>query len=395
MFKNTSNEKLLLDNNTGRRIDIDYLRAFVVLLVVYHHSIIAYATFAYMNPVNPIATFSPVVNEKRLELFDLFIAYNDVYFMQLMFFISGLFVWSSLNKKGIKKYLIDRIRRLAIPFIVCLPIIIPLAYYPAVLEVQNMYGGDTGYMEFWSLMIRHGFGTAGPLWFLWVLLVFDFIAALLYYLVPNVDRMIKRASKMFERPFTFFIVLSGITTLAYVPVLLIFDSQQWIGIGPCTFQASRALMYFVYFITGVAIGIYGLDKSLLSKDGLLAKRIWIWTTIGPLCFTCFILAAIKEDFNPYLKGFIFVITCASIIMCTIAVFVKYAHKRFRILDSLNSNAYGIYIVHYTFMTWLQYGLLRSELNPFFKGTFVFIGTVILSWVTIAAIRMIPNVKKVI
>ncbi len=124
-------------------------------------------------------------------------------------------------------------------------------------------------------------------------------------------------------------------------------------------------------------------------------REWIWTTIGPLCFTGFILVAIKEDFNPYIKGLIFVVTCAAIIMCTIAIFVRYAHRRFRILDSLSDNVYGIYIVHYTFMTWLQYGLLRSELNPFLKGTLVFVGTLILSWLTIAAIRMIPNVKKVI
>ncbi|MBN2591840.1 MAG: acyltransferase family protein [Sedimentisphaerales bacterium] len=124
MLNNSYNEQLQIKEQTVRRIDIDYLRAFVVLLVVYHHAIIAYATFAYINPENPIATFSPVVNEQRLELFDLFIAYNDVYFMQLMFFISGLFVWSSLRRKGIKNYLIDRAKRLGIPFIVCVPIII-------------------------------------------------------------------------------------------------------------------------------------------------------------------------------------------------------------------------------------------------------------------------------
>ena len=390
-----SNKKSQLARTTGHRIDIDYLRSFVVLLVVYHHSILAYATFAYMNPENPIATFSPVVNEQRWGLFDLFIAYNDVYFMSLLFFVSGLFVWSSLNKKGIKNYLIDRIRRLAIPFIVCLPIIIPLAYYPAVLEVQNMYGGDTGYMEFWSLMIRHGFGTAGPLWFLWVLLVFDIIAAVIYYLVPNVNKVIKRTSKLFESPLIFFIVLTGITTLVYVPMLLIFDSQQWVGVGPFSVQISRALLYFVYFLTGTAFGIYGLNNSLLSKDGLLAKRLWIWTTISPLCFTGFILVAIRENFNPYIKGFIFIVTCAAIILSTIAVFVRYAHKRYRILDSLSNNAYGIYIVHYTVMTWLQYWLLPSKLHPFFKGTFVFIGTVIFCWITIAAVRLIPNVKKII
>ena len=395
MFFKYSNEKSQIQEASGRRIDIDYLRVFVVLLVLYHHVIIAYATFAYMNPENPIATFSPVVNEQRFALFDLIIAYNDVYFMSLLFFVSGLFVYSSLKKKGIKNYLIDRTKRLAIPFIVCVPIIVPLEYYPAVLQVQNIYGGDTGYMEFWSIMIRNAFGTAGPLWFLWVLLVFDFIAALLFYLIPNVIGIIKRAAKLFKSPLIFFAALTAITILAYIPMLFIFDSQQWIGIGPCTVQISRLLMYFVYFLAGTAFGIYGLNSSLLNRDGLLAKRLWIWLTVSPLCFTGFIITAIIEDFNPYIRGLLFVISCAAIIMSTVGFFIKYAHRRFRILDSLSGNAYGIYIVHYMFVTWLQYGFLDIKLHPFLKGTFVFIGTLVLSWITIAVIRMIPRLKKII
>ncbi|MBN2591841.1 MAG: acyltransferase family protein [Sedimentisphaerales bacterium] len=245
------------------------------------------------------------------------------------------------------------------------------------------------------MMIKSGFGTAGPLWFLWVLLVFDFIAALLYHLIPNVERIVKRASKLFERPVLFFATLTGITTLAYIPVLFIFDSQQWIGIGPFVVQASRALIYFVYFLTGAAVGIYGFDSSLLRRDGLFAKRLWIWLTVSPLIFTIYIVIAIMENPQPKIMGLVFIISCSAIIMSTIGFFVKYAHRRFRILDSLCNNAYGIYIVHYVFVTWLQYGLLASELNPFLKGTFVFIGTLILSWITIIAIRQIPKVRQIL
>lgn len=395
MFFKYSDKKSLLGEAISRRIDLDYLRVFVVLLVLYHHSIIAYATFAYINPENPIATFSPVVNEQRLEFFDLIIAYNDVYFMQLMFFISGLFVWKSLGKKGIKNFLVNRLKRLGIPFIICVPIIVPLAYYPAVLEVQLIYGGDTSYMDFWSHMIKNGFSTAGPLWFLWVLLVFDFIAAVLYHLIPSAEHIIKRASLFFERPLLFFMALLGITTLSYLPILLIFDSQQWIGIGPFTVQASRILLYLVYFLAGTAVGIYGLDSKLFRADGPLAKRWWIWLNGSLLIFAAYIIILVKEVNIPALSGLIFTISCAAIIMSTIGFFIKYANRRFRILDSLSSNAYGIYIIHYLFVNWLQYAILQNKLSPFLKGNFVFIGTLLLSWIIIAAIRLIPQVKKII
>ena len=40
----------------------DYLRTFGVLLVLLHHTVLAYSNFALLNPFDPMATFSPVVD---------------------------------------------------------------------------------------------------------------------------------------------------------------------------------------------------------------------------------------------------------------------------------------------------------------------------------------------
>lgn len=55
----------VLTEPTGRRIEFDYLRAFVIVLVVWHHAILAYHSLAFLNPDNPIDTFSPVVDTQR------------------------------------------------------------------------------------------------------------------------------------------------------------------------------------------------------------------------------------------------------------------------------------------------------------------------------------------
>jgi len=45
--------------------------------------------------------------------FDLFCALQDVYLMTFMFFLSGLFVWPSLGRKGARTFVCDRLLRSA------------------------------------------------------------------------------------------------------------------------------------------------------------------------------------------------------------------------------------------------------------------------------------------
>jgi hypothetical protein len=41
----------------------------------------------------------------------------------------------------------------------------------------------------------------------------------------------------------------------------------------------------------------------------------------------------------------------------------------------------MYLIHYAFVSWLQYTLLRAALPAVAKGSIVFLGTVLLSWGT--------------
>ena len=67
----------------------------------------------------------------------------------------------------------------------------------------------------------------------------------------------------------------------------------------------------------------------------------------------------------------------------------------RTLDSLSENAYGMYLVHYVFVVWMQYALLDAALLAIAKATIVFGVTLLLSWATTAAIRGIPLGSRLI
>ena len=60
------------------------------------------------------------------------------------------------------------------------------------------------------------------------------------------------------------------------------------------------------------------------------------------------------------------------------------------MDSLNENAYGIYLVHYAYLSWLQLALLKLQWSALTKGALVFLGSVLLSWRTVALLRRVPT-----
>ena len=179
-----------LMEKSERRVEFDYLRAFVITLVLFVHAVLAYTAFAYINFENPIASSNPVVNEQRWIGFDLVVALNETFLMPLLFFISGMFVWQSLERKGTWKYFTDRLKRLGFPIVIGVFFLMPLAYYPAQLQVGLITEKETSYGVFWLGMVRSGFGTAGPLWFLWLLLGFNCLAALLH--VAALTRLLRR-----------------------------------------------------------------------------------------------------------------------------------------------------------------------------------------------------------
>src|SRR5207253_2155311 len=60
-----------------------------------------------------------------------------------------------------------------------------------------------------------------------------------------------------------------------------------------------------------------------------------------------------------------------------------------LLTGLKRDAYGMYLIHYGFVVWLQYALLPGGMNAILKAAIVFTGTLALSWGVSAALRQIP------
>ncbi len=388
----------------SHNLALGYLRGFLVVLVLAHHSVLAYidgppqARSLLAQP--PYWRAFMVVDPHHWAGFDLFIGFNDDFFMSLMFFLSGLFVWSSLKRKGNGSFVRDRVRRLGIPFLFAAAIVAPIAYYPSYLLTAGSHS-VAGYVHDW---LSFGDWPTGPAWFIWLLLAFDLCAAALYALMPNFGDAIGRlASNARLHPVRFFLLLFAASAAVFIPMLAIFG-LGWTSIGPFQFQTARLFHYAVYFLAGIGVGAYGIGRGLLASDGILARH-WLRWTIGMLVVfavsVVFALTVISKGaaMSPILVkvvgGAVFALTCGAISFAMLALFVRFATRRRWIWDSLSDNEYGMYLIHYMFVSWLQLAILSSPLPAIAKGLLVFAGVLLLSWGASATIRRIPAVSRIV
>jgi hypothetical protein len=385
---------------TRHDVAIDYLRGFVVVLVLAHHSVIAYAPYAHFDQVHYLWG-APIVDIERWRGFDLLTLFNDIFFMSLMFFLSGLFVWPGLVRKGCLTFLRDRGLRLALPFTIMVVFLMPIAYYPSF----KLTGADPGIIAFWWRCISVADWPGGPAWFIWLLFAFDCIAVGLYKVAPGFGTIFDRlASRLFSRPLMFFAPLIAVSALGYLVMLSAFGPAHWFTLGPFSVQASRLLLYFTYFVAGIWVGAVGGDRSLLAKGGRLARHWLVWF-LATLAFYCVVVAlevARSKGFiglSPFASqsfyGLAFVLCCATTTFGFLSFFTRFANKPVPAFDALQNNAYGMYLIHYIFVIWLQYELLEVPLPAVAKATIVFIGTVTLSFGIVATIWRVPAVARII
>src|SRR5262249_51658950 len=220
-------------------------------------------------------------------------------------------------------------------------------------------GNEPSSSEYWQQFIALPFWPCGPQWFLWQLLALNILAAAIYRLVPQAgDRLARWAVPMSAHPGRFYVALAAASAAAYIPLALIYSPWSWFQLGPFGFQLSRPLHYLVYFLAGVAVGPDGLARGLRATDSALAGRWPVWVAVATVTFLAWIAptAVVMGMDQPHLallfgSALGFVLACAGGGMVVLALALRFATRRRRVLDSLSENAYGMYLVPYVFVVW--------------------------------------------
>lgn len=379
------------------------MRGLVILVVLTFHSVLAYlgslgaGPFPFDQSPYKWRAF-PIVDSQRWFGFDIFCAWQDVYLMSLMFFLSALFAWPSLKRKGSRKYLNDRLLRLGLPFLFGIAVITPLALYP----VYRVTAVDPGLVAYARHLLALPFWPNGPLWFLWLLIAFAAMSAGLRHFAPrSVELLGALSASAAARPRQYFAGFALAAILAYVPLALLFTPWDWTEHGPFALQLCRPLLYAVYYFAGLGIGACGIERGLLAAQGPVARRWSLWLTaaiVSLLLWMGLTALTMRDPTSLALQvGGDVSFALASVSGCffVLAGCLWFGVVRSRVLASLSANAFGMYVVHYVFVVWFQYALLGAALPAVAKAMMVFGATLAFSWAATAALRVTPFGSRLI
>lgn len=363
----------------------DHLRVVVIALVVLQHVALGYMAGAQAVSAGSYTNGSaPVVDMAQWSGFNAIVTWTNGFFMPLMFLLSGLFVRPSLARKGLRQYLTDRALRLGLPLLVGIVTIVPLSYYAAHL----LSGGGGSFAIFWKQMVTVGPWPSGPLWFVGVLLVFDAALAI----VLTQDRAWQFARRFGQALdhipagawLMLFIVASA---AAYLPFHLAFGKSHWLTAGPFGIQSSRIGLYFLSFAAGAFVGPERLARAF--------ERQWIRWPLLAIVATAAFFALDGRQVPPWVDGVMLALFSTITAFALLALAVRFFGASGPVGSSLSANAYGIYLVHWPIVLWLQLILLWTPLSPLAKGTLAFTVGFILSWAVSGLLRRMPGVARAV
>jgi glucans biosynthesis protein C len=378
-----------------RDLSIDYLRTTLILIVLAHHSMLAYTSFAGFRWQDMI-----VGDATRWAVFDYATSFNEVFFMALLFFVSGLFVYPALRRRSAGSFLRDRSLRLGAPFAFSVAFLVPIGYYSS----WRITGHQAGFISFYRLLTAQGFAI-GPPWFIWELLLFDVVLALAFVplgrWLPQIERSV---SRLHSHPVAAFVGIFFLSVLVYVPLLSRYGYNTWANLvtWPFSFQISRIGLYALWFLFGFVVGLPGLEEGLIAHYGKLARHWPGWVLVCILAFSAMLLAprwtAAHLPAMQHFRGLatlFWVASCAASCFGFLAFFrgIELPSKPW--MNSLSRSAYTMYLVHYLFIVWTQRVLLGRPIHAGIKFLFVFLATTLLSWLAAQVLLRIPKLATIL
>lgn len=404
---------------------IDHLRAFMFLLMAVDHSLHAYAYHW--------GRFWFFRDHDRSVGFDVLYVQDQSIIMPMLFFIFGMFVLPSLARRGAWGYIKERFLRLGVPYIIGIPLMVPLLVYP---KYHHFVNPDVGYFEFWlgsdlqfwkSIFFVERLQGGGPFWVLYVMALYSAILIIAYKLLPWAFRILTCFVQWaVEKPVAGFLVWGSFSAVLLGVSDLIWGAPWWIGFWKIFYmQASRFLLVLAYFFLGAAVYQSGIltNQAVMQRfsnqwvklailtlilgaayvwysltyfyDGAFSDEIHLlwrregWQALG---WDLFAVEAPAVLVRTTLHGFF----CLSQTLLLVAVFYKFVAHPTRLWTFLAGNCYGFFLFHEAVVIWCQYGLDATELPILFKFLLTaFVGIVFTLLLNDKVLLRIPFVRRVL
>jgi len=359
---------------------------------VLHHIALVYgagAPFYYVEP--------PWTDPLAFTVFLTFILINQAFFMGALFLMSGYFTPGSFERKGPRSFLKDRVLRLGIPLVVFIFVLSPIAsigYY----QMPASLTGITSPLTWQKYPKLIGFG---PLWFVAMLLIFDFGYAAWRMATRN------RASqpRINSAPPGYLTIGTFILALALASYLI----RIVVPLGKFALDVFPTLaylpQYLSFFVLNIIASRRNWFRTIANKTGGIGLIMALVVTV--LLFPIALsglplrLTGTGSDFvgNGHWQSAVYALwdSIFAVGMCLglITLFRRFLDRPGRLGRFLSQQSFTVYIIHAPVIVLLAVSLKGIQLQPLLKfGLAAAIG-VPLCFVVAHIVRRIPLVSRIL
>ncbi len=338
---------------TARRHDIDWLRILAVLLLIPFHSA---RVFDFIEPFY-------VKNGETSVALTAFIGFVAPWHMRLLFLLAGAATWFALDMRGGAGYVKERVKRLLIPLLFGVLVIVPPQAYFARLFHSDYAGSFLEYLQYYFTPHQANTDYTGlvftmaHLWFIMFLFVYALVALPLFLYLKHDRRILTWLAGLCER--------RGGIFLAILPLWL-FGSLAEVG-GQ---ELFRDLVLFIFGFLLVAdarfLDAINRHKRAALIAGLVTMPIYL--AIG----------AMQIEFVDNSPEDILWYTLRTINTWFWLVAILGYGRRFlsftnQVQRYLNEAVYPFYILHQTVIVILAYYIVQWDVNLWIKFPVLAVG----------------------
>lgn len=357
-----------------REYYLDWLRFFVVALLVPHHVAI---TFSFLGNTY-------VYSEMPSRSLYYFIQFNllNLFFMRLLFFISGVSTYLALKKRTVREYLAERFMKLLLPTVFAIITICPLT---AFLRARISFGYTGSLLKFYPEFVK-GFVDKylgyGQFWFLVYLFVFSLLALPLFAYLKKRPHITEAVNSRLAKGKNIFypMLLIIIFEAAFRPFFPGFQNlyADW----------ANFTVYLSIFIMGY---IFSQSRALMAKIAQSIPHFLVTALLSSIIFT--VMEFGKTDielFTAFYKreSYLYEVIQAAFrgaaaytwVMTLIGAGKRYINFYHKTLVYLSRSSFALYIYHFIILSYLLYFLLPTGLNHYVIFTVTILSTYVLFYI---------------
>ncbi|MBN1186636.1 MAG: acyltransferase [Bacteroidales bacterium] len=342
---------------TTRAYYIDWLRIIIVALLIPHHTAITFShlgdTYVYL-PIKDNALYFFIQS-----------SFLNLWFMRMLFFISGISTFYALRKRTNKEYFIERCKKLLLPTVLALIFVCPAMGYFKAITLNNFHGSLlTFYPVFYKNIVLY-LGWA-HFWFLVYLFVFSIIFLLIRRIVKSIDTTAVKIGVYLSQ-----------SNRIIIPILLFIFFETlfrpfYPGFQTLVNDWANFAVYLSFFFFGYIIGSkQDLIDVIVSKIGLFA-------IIASISTISFIFLKYAQDnislFSSYYNdmtytyklclAFIQGISEYSLVLFIFGAAKLYLNRDNKIYRYLSKTSFTLYIFHFLIINMTMYFMIKLSWNHF-------------------------------